>query len=483
MHPPRDSAHRAAALALGTAATWNGVPARSIGLTGSRSGDESLASSTLGGLPVGPAPIRKALYFSLLDGVAASVMIAITETFGIAAAVSLGAPSLAIAILGSGPLFLGALGQYLLPAFTDVRARRKRWVLRAVAMQVGCLALAALTGYLPASVAPWSYVGCFVVAGVSANSVGAAWTSWMGDLVEPSIRGRHFAWRSRVFSYVNLSCALLVGLSASKYKSHNAPWTFFTVVLSLAALCRAISWLMLQRQHEPPSRCDPSDGWRARPSPQLRRFALANGAVQGATAMSGPFFTVFYLRELQFSYLTLAIAGCAAVLGSIVSLPFWGALADRIGSGRVLRISGLLVCLVPIPYCFCTDYRMIWVFNLLGGMCWAGYNLVSLNALLQFSDEGNRTSLIAYASLIVGVLVFSMTLLGGALSTRLPTIFEWPLQSLFFLSGLLRLAAVAVLPSIPAQVKGKSSRDAFFEIPGYRVGLGLMRNVFRAFRG
>ena len=44
-----------------------------------------------------------------------------------------------------------------------------------------------------------------------------------------------------------------------------------------------------------------------------------------------------------------------------------------------------------------------------------------------------------------GVSIFLFSLLGGFLSTRLPTIFAWQLQSLFLLSSLVRLTVFSLL--------------------------------------
>src|SRR5258708_39594843 len=89
----------------------------------------------LGGIEVGSPAVRHALVLSFWDGTFATAMIALTETFGIAAAVSLKAPSMAIALLGSTPLLLGSLGQYFWPAFVDMRHARKAGVLVGVGLQ------------------------------------------------------------------------------------------------------------------------------------------------------------------------------------------------------------------------------------------------------------------------------------------------------------------------------------------------------------
>jgi MFS family permease len=450
---------------------------------------------TLGGVVVGPPAVRQALLISFWDGTFATVMVALTETFGIAAAVSLAAPSMAIALLGSTPLLLGSLGQYFLPAVLDVRQARKRQVLVGVGLQAFFLLAAALSGFLARPAAAWTYVALVALAGVSANVTTASWVSWMGDLVPAAIRSRHFAWRSRLFACVNLSCALVAGFLAKGYSTNNAPWSFFTAIFVCAGAFRLLSQQMLRRQYEPPVRASGPGArpdWHARPGRDFVSFSVANALVQGAAAMSAPFFNVWYLRDLHFNYFALAVASCCAIVGNIISLPAWGRLADRIGSPNTLRISGLLVSIVPLPYLFFTSHMAVWVINFGGGIAWAGYNLVSFNYMLSASENRDRTRLFAFASAVTGVVVFSMTLLGGFLATRLPVLFSSPLQGLFLVSAVLRLFAFTVFfPQLREQVlvarqslhPGERSQDLFNEEPGLRVGLGLLRNFFRAFRG
>ncbi|HKQ67772.1 MAG TPA: MFS transporter [Polyangiaceae bacterium] len=443
-------------------------------------------SPSLGGVVVRSIEVKQALVRSFWDGMFATAMIALTETFGIAAAVSLKAHSMAIALLGSAPLLLGSLGQYFLPAFVDL-TQRKKPVLIGVGLQAIFLGGASVAGFLASPYGGWAYVAGIVLAGASANVTTASWVSWMGDLVPLEARPRHFAWRSRLFAFVNLSVALAAGYLAGDYSSQNAPWTFFTVVFALASLFRFLSYQMLKRQYEPPMQPTRAKaGWRAQPSRDFKQFCIAHGLVQGAAAMSGPFFSVWYLRDLKFDYLTLAVTSCSTVAGSIIALPGWGKLADRYGNRAVLWIAGLFVSLMPLPYLALTSHVAVWAINVFGGLAWAGYNLASFNHLLGASENKDRARLFAYASVVTGLLVFSMTLLGGFLSTRLPTLFAWQLQSLFLVSAGVRLGTFLLFFSRLeeyAPPPGQGAQDLFNQIPGYRVGLGLLRNFFRAFRG
>jgi MFS family permease len=286
---------------------------------------------------------------------------------------------------------------------------------------------------------------------------------------------------------MNLSVALAAGAFAASYSTQNAPWTFFTVIFASGGLFRAASYQMLKRQYEPPvAQTAKKPDWRVETTPDFRTFCMAHALMQGAAAMSAPFFSVWFLRDLHFNYLALALTASCTIVGSIVSLPAWGKLADHVGNRATLRLAGLLVCVVPLPYLLFTSQWSVFAINVVGGISWAGYNLVSFNHLLGASENKDRARLSAYASVVTGVVVFSMTLLGGFLSTRLPFVFAWQLQSLFLLSALVRLVTFSYFfPRLEeyAPPRGKHAQELFNEIPGYRVGLGLLRNFFRAFRG
>ena len=442
----------------------------------------------LGGIYVGPPVIRRALLNSFWDGIMANGMIALLDTFTIAAAIALRATSMGIALLSSLPLLIGSLAQFFLPAWADPKKGRKHYVLWGVRGQALFMFLAAFAGWLPERWAPWAYIGLLVSSSISSNLTGPFWVAWMGDLMPGSARGRHFAWRSVFFSWMYLSCALTAGIVSRHYGAHNAPWSLFASVLITAAVLRVISYSFMTRQHEPVSTValEAFSPLKFRPGRDFMIYCLATGLFQGAAAMSGPFFNVWYLQDLQFNYMFLAIALALTVLGSIAFAGFWGRLADERGTSRVLWISGLLVSFIPFPYVFDDGKWMIWICCFYSGATWGGYNLANFNHMLNATDQHHRSHYIAFASLVVGLIACCFSLLGGFLATRLPVLFEWRLQSLFMLSGVLRLGIFLLLFGKFREYREalpKNPMDIYMELPGFRMGAGLIRNVFRGFRG
>ena len=401
-----------------------------------------MTSTTIGGVEVGDAEIRRGLLFSFIEGMLSNGMLALTETFGIAAAVSLGASPMAIGLLGSLPLLIGYIGLFLAPAVADPRRGRRIYVVLGVRLQAFLLFLCAFTGWLPLAYAPYAFIVLFIAAAVSSHATGAFWVAWMGDLIPSAVRGRHWAWRNAWHNSINLSCSLAAGFMARKYDTTNAPWFLFFWIFTAAMSFRFAGSWFLARQHEPPA----SGGLqvfsplRFRPHRPFLRFSLATAAFQGAAIMSSPFFTLWYLRDLHFNYLWLSISTASSVLGSVIMVRYWGRLVDRVGSAQVLRIAVLLSVFNPLPHLFLEHPLALCLANFYGGAMWSGYGIGTFSRVLSLTENEPRHHYIAFNSLVIGVVASAMGFMGGFLSTRLPPLFGWTLRSLFLLSAILRFA-------------------------------------------
>lgn len=443
--------------------------------------------SKLGGIEVGCEKTRSALLFSLWDGVFSNGMLALTETFSVAAAVYLKTPAVLISLLGSLPLLLSSIGQFLLPFFIDLSKGRKRYVIKGTTYQSIFLLLLASTGWLPEKLRPWSFLILFSLYGFSGNVISGLWIAWIGDLVKPTVRGRHFAWRNRIFSTTQLLCALCAGLILRHFTTDNAPWLLFAAVFFTASIFRLMSTQMMILQHEPGDR---KKSPLTLPFSVIRKnhqflfYSASAALMQGTVAIAGPFFNVWYVRDLKMNYFSLSAITASMVLGTILSLPLWGKLADSIGNRRTLFITAFLVTIVPIPFIFSSVSWHIWLFNVFTGVAWSGYNLCNFNYQLSAAGTENPEQKISFSVAITGFSVFFFSLLGGFLSTRLPVLFGWQLHTLFLVSTILRLAVYLLMflrfPAI--ELENVKSLDLFFQIPGYRSGMGLLRNAFRIFR-
>jgi MFS family permease len=247
---------------------------------------------------------------------------------------------------------------------------------------------------------------------------------------------------------------------------------------------RLSSW---HRQYEPPITLSSNGRSFKSIFKQSRPFlfyCIAAALVQGSTSIAGPFFNVWYIRDLQFNYFTLSAVTVAMTLGTIVALPFWGRVADSFGNRTVIIITVLLIATVPLPYIASSKPWHIGVLNFYTGCCWSGYNLSNLNYLLLAAGKEKTEQNISFAVAVTGIFNFVFSIAGGILATRLPQIFHYQLHSLFLLSSIMRFIIFGLLIiRYPRYETGKKrGRELLSRFPGYRLGVELLRNSFKAFR-
>jgi MFS family permease len=398
-------------------------------------------NSTLGGIDVGSPQNRKGLLFCLGDGMLWQIMFTLVETFAVAAALSLKAPAIAISMLGSLPLLLGSYAQAFVLNNVNPDKPRKQYVLLGVRTQIVCLSAIACAGFLPPAVAPWVFVASYAIYGLGGRLFENLWITWFADLVPEAVMGQHTAWRTMFMAVTQFTVALGVGVLARKLTAQTTPWSFFVTIFLLAAGFRFCSSLMVAAQYEPP-RDTPFIRLSFRnfkPSRDLVKYAIAMSLFSGAAGMSGPFFSVWFLRDLRFDYLTFTIVGACATVGTMISLPIWGRLTDKIGTMRVMRLAVLMSALVPLPFLFWGTPLAVWICNLYSGVAWTGIGVTGFKYQIQVAGVKHQEQSLTFYGCVFSTVGIVFSLIGGFLATRLPNIFGWQLQTLFFLSGLLRL--------------------------------------------
>lgn len=439
---------------------------------------------------------RSGLRHSFLDGLFGMSMAGLMETHAMAALLSLQATRYHLALMGSLPLFLSALVQLAAPGISARARTRKQLVLAGVWIQCGCLLLLALSGFAAPAAAPTLFVLFFAAYAMSGSFGSAAWSSWLADLIPHPVRGRFLAWRNRFFSIAQVSAGLLSGLVVQRIARGAPSWPVFTGVILAALLFRFLSSCCLRRQYEPPLAYRPAtrdfsypDFLRRAPRSNFARFAIFVGLVHGATAISGPYFSAYFLRVLELPYATFAFVVNAHLIGMLLFLPFWGRIADRHGNWCVARISAAGISLIPFPYLVVTRASGLWMLGFASGSLWSAFGLSTFNYLLDTVTPPRRVRCAAYMGATVGFCVFLGGLAGGWLSYRLPSLpfHESNYPTLFAMSGALRILAVAVFVGTGwireiRDVHPVRPVEILAEFPGVRLSLDFVRSAYRALR-
>jgi MFS family permease len=182
----------------------------------------------------------------------------------------------------------------------------------------------------------------------------------------------------------------------------------------------------------------------------FRNYTIFFAGMQGAVAVSGPFFAVYMLEELHYSYIEYSINLMASIATQFFLLPYWGKVSDRHGNRLVMLLCSALMPVIPVLWLFSDNYYWLLVAQLISGLAWSGFNLTSANYL--YDIRPHQTDFATYAAVQAGfaaVLVFIGSIFGGYVAHLSPMVNDWLPWSLgsalfivFLMSGVLRLAVL-----------------------------------------
>jgi MFS family permease len=321
-----------------------------------------------------------------------------------------------------------------------------------------------------------------VVYYIGPNLGSPQWSSLMGDIVPEARRGRFFALRTQLASVASFLALIVAGLILEAFDSTGLTYWGFVVVFAISCVARLQSAYHLAQIYDPPGHVAALESpwhidlWRGIRSTDLVPFSLFFASMQFAVGVASPFFVVYMLRDLHFSYVEFMINSAASVLLQFLTLNRWGRLSDLFGNRLILITTGAMIPIMPTLWLISTDYDFLLAVQALSGLIWAGFSLSASNFVFDLTPPERRATLMAAHNVLAALAVFIGALLGGYLGTHLPTeltlfgtTFHWlsVLYGVFLISGFLRLlVAIAFLPRLREvrQVRPMSMSGLIFRV-------------------
>ncbi len=419
--------------------------------------------------------LKRSLKYSMLDGVFASAMLGFTEQYITPFAIALKATTAQVGMLSAFPNLIASLVQLKSADVTEHLKSRRRIINIFVFLHAFM--------YFPILLIPFIFkehqlvwLILFVTLLTSFFAFpGPAWGSLMSDHIPPSSRGRYFGWRNRILGTITVVCAFLAGFILNIFGKGS--YVGFAIIFGLACISRFISWYFLTKMYEPPIKITQEhyfSFWdfikRIRHS-NFAKFVVYVSSLSFCVNIAGPFFAVFMLRDLNFSYVTYTIIVTTATIATLLTMNIWGHHADRVGNLKVIRLTSFFIPIIPTLWLFSHDVYYLVLIQIFAGFFWAGFNLSIANFILDAVTPEKRTRCIAYFNVINGTAICLGALLGGTLARMLPPIFGYRLLTLFLISGILRaIVAAIILPRVKEvrHVESVSSVDLFFSVIGIR---------------
>src|SRR5690606_4825857 len=245
----------------------------------------------------------------------------------------------------------------------------------------------------------------------SSNLIQPQWRAWMGSIVPQKQRGIFFAQRSRLTMGTSLLVFLGGGLILSLSERPGMIWAGFLTLFAISAGGRALSCYFLWKMHDPePQPVIPEANVffstlrttvEALKDPTFRNYTIFVAGMQGMVAISGPFFAVYMLNELQFTYIEYSINLMASIATQFTMLRFWGKISDKHGNRLVMLLCSAAIPVIPLLWLFSANYYYLLAAQLLSGLAWSGFNLTTANYL--YDIRPHHTNFATYAATQAGI--------------------------------------------------------------------------------
>jgi len=424
---------------------------------------------------------QRSLETSINEGAAASVTGRIVANFITPFALALNATAFHIGILtsfyGLTASFSQLIGNKLTAAYSRKTIVRKTVLIEAILLiPIALLGILAWKGFFQPYLLA-SLIAIYVISSIFSGIAFVTWFSWMGDLVPAKDRGAYFSVRHRATELVALATGLLCAFLLDTFKTKGLALVGFAVIFLIASIAKTISYSLFRKQYSPKFRFKQKyyfSIWNfLRTFDNYGKFAVYQACFAFSLMVASPFFAVYMLQELKFSYVTFTLVTISASMFYIIFSPLIGKFADRFGNTKLFFISNFLFILTPLFWLFLkTPLALILLPQFLAGIANAGFILSKNNFTYDSVSRQRRVLCVAYANILTGIGIFLGSLLGGYLISQI-NIFN--MNSFFFVfclaSGLRLLTGLIFLPQIKEERKTEKIPRMHIDInhPSYAI--------------
>jgi len=410
-----------------------------------------LIKGTLKGKTVEKSVVDKSLRAATLEGACIGSSNTIINSYMTPFALALGATNIQIGLLNSIRSLAETLAQIPGATLTKYSSRKSIWNYSTLLSKIL---------WIPILILPLLGNGIFLFISLVALSHffaslrNPSWTSLMGDLVSPEMRGRYFGKRNMIVGVAGLATALIAGNAIALL---GFPFIFgVSIVLGFLAIYffKDIYESKFQKVYHYSHSISFSPSNLLNTIRINRNFVLLTlflSLMSFATNIAAPFFIVYQLRELNIGYGWFTVAIAFNALVALIAQPYWGKLNDRYGEKKILAVTSILVTLSPLVWLFVSTPVAVILAEGFSGFAFAGFDLTAFNFILAVTPAEKRPSYVANHAFFKGIAVVVGAFIGGIAAQHFAkSTFLWlaGLQIIFLLSLLMRLLALSLIHKI-----------------------------------
>jgi len=284
-----------------------------------------------------------------------------------------------------------------------------------------------------------------------------SWLSWMSDLVPNEIRGSFFGTRNMLCGAAGMIVLLVFGKLLDTLNGHvwqGVPLGFGITFISAVSF-GMVSLPFLNHISEPRQLNQRESYFSFRKhlclsfkESNFSKFLTFTCLWSFSVYLASPFFTLYFLRDLKFSYSFVATLGTLSAFADLMGMQAWGRISDRVKNKAVIQFAGWVAVFLPLAWVSAGPNSIVIpvILHVVGGGFWAGINLCMNNLLLNISPKENRASFFSLYNIFGGLGAATAPILAGLLLKSISgldlRLFSWklsPVQAIFIISTVLRL--------------------------------------------
>ncbi len=382
----------------------------------------------------------------LVESAARHITTGFGENYLGAFAVILGAGEIFMSILTSLPTLFASILQIISPYFMKKYGVRRKLVLNGVlihALSWFCLLFVFL---VDPAIGIWILLLLIIIQTSVEWFINCAWMSWFGEYVDKKTMGKYIGLKNSISLLFSMTSTIIAGVILGFFESSGSLYGF-VIIFAISFLARAFTFFNLNSI--PPTNYNPKKTKTISPlqflkekrHEEIHSFINFIGLFRFVVMIASPFFTLYMLRDLNFTYVEYMIFISLTIFTQVVSMHYWGGITQKYGNGIVLKYSSILIAFIPLLWLVSQDFNYLIFIRIFDGFIWGAFNLSAYNYLLSSSSLTERSAYVSNYNLFTGLATFLGAIIGGfiAIHSLEYSLFLVGIPLVFLISGILRL--------------------------------------------
>lgn len=390
------------------------------------------------------------LYFDIFwYGLLAGSTIAFISVY----ATHLGADSFQLSILTGGPAFISLLFSMPTARLLEGKSIINATLSTAIVQRLGYLAFIPLPWLMTRANETWAIILISLLCAIPGSMVSISFNSMFAEVVPAQYRAEVVGRRNALVSITMTLTTFLCGWLLD--------WVVFPlnyqILFGIGAFGAAMSTYHLWRIVPlPPMPAPAPVASSTAPTPPVlpikRSLArldvirspfglliLAYLCFYTTQSLPVPINPLFWVNELGLADGQIGVGNAMFYAMMAVGSILLPRLTARYGHRRLAVVGAILYGAYPLITAFATDYKLIWIASLIGGLIWGVASAALLNRLMERVPSNDRPAHMAWHNIALNFGILAGSLLGASLV-------EWiGLRNGLFASSVLRVISGLIL--------------------------------------